>query len=97
MSKTNLQHSESHSEDRAKKRSAKNRKYYERHKARILANQKQKYNENAEVEKAASRLQYAADPETKKLAARARSKAKYNGNPELHVCHLRPDMPKTPK
>ena len=31
VSKTSFQHSESHSEDRAKKRSAKNRKYYERH------------------------------------------------------------------
>ena len=38
VSNTSLQHSGSHSEDGAKKRSAKDRKYYERHKARILAN-----------------------------------------------------------
>ena len=81
MSKTSLQHSGSHSEDDAKKQSAKDRKYYERHKARILANQKQ---ENAEVEKAVSCLRYNADPEQQKTAARAWSKAKYRANPEPH-------------
>ena len=37
VSKGILQHSGSHSDDHARKRSFKNRKYYERHKARILA------------------------------------------------------------
>ena len=82
VSNTSLQHSGSHSEDCAKKRSAKNRKYYETHKARILANRKQKYKENAEVEKAASRLRYDANPEPQKTAACAWSKAKYSANPE---------------
>ena len=82
VDKTSLQHSESHSEDGAKKRSAKDRKYYEKHKARILANRKQKYKENAEVEKAASRLRYYTDPQPQKTAARAWSKAKYSANPE---------------
>ena len=68
------------SEDGAKKRRAKNRKYYEKHKARILANRKQKYKENAVVEKAASRLQYDANLETQKRAARTWSKAKYRAN-----------------
>ena len=36
VSETSLQNSGSHSEDRTKKRSAKNKNYYERHKARIL-------------------------------------------------------------
>ena len=76
VSKTNLQHSELHSEDRAKKQSAKNRK---RHKARILANWKQKYSENAEVEKAASRSRYNADPETQNAAARV----SYAKNPKI--------------
>ena len=84
MSKTSLQHSGSHSEDSAKKRSAKDRKYYERHKARILANRKQKYKENAEVEKAVSRLQYNADPEQQKTTACAWSKVKYRANPKPH-------------
>ena len=82
VSKKNLQHSGLHSEDHAKKQSAKNRKYYERHKARILVNRKHKYSENAEVEKAASCLRYDADPETQRAAARAQSKAKYESNPE---------------
>ena len=76
VNKTSLQHSKLHSEDCAKKRSAKNRKYYERHKAKILANRKQKYSENAEVEKAALCLRYAADPQPQKTAAHARSKTK---------------------
>ena len=82
VSNTSLQHSGSHSEDGAKKQSAKNREYYETHKARILANRKQKYKENAEVEKAASQLQYDADPQPQKTAAHACSKAKYSANPE---------------
>ena len=98
VNKTNLQNSESHSEDRAKKRSAKNRKYYERHKARILANRKQKYSENAEVEKAASHVRYKAAPETQKAAARARynadpktqkaaALARYTKNPKIKIGH----------
>ena len=83
VNKTNLQNSESHSEDRAKKLSAKNRKYYERRKARILANRKQKYSENAEVEKAASHSRYKAAPETQKAAARAR----YTKNPKIKIGH----------
>ena len=50
VSNTSLQHSGSCGEDGAKKRSAKNRKYYETHKARLMANRKQKYKENAEIE-----------------------------------------------
>ena len=69
-------------QDSAKKRSAKDGKYYEKHKARILANRKQKYKENAEVEKAASHLRYDADPQPQKTAAHAWSKAKYSANPE---------------
>ena len=71
----------SHSEDSAKKRSGKDRKYYKRYKARILANRKQ---ENAEVAKAASRSRYNAGPEQQKTAACAWSKAKYRANPEPH-------------
>jgi len=52
VSKTSLQHPESHSEDCAKKWNIKNGKG---HKTWILANRKQKYNKNTE-EKAASRL-----------------------------------------
>ena len=83
----------SHSEDRAKKQSAKNRKYYERHKARILANRKQKYGENAEVEKAASHLRYKAAPETQKPAARAR----YNADPKTQKAAARARYTKNPK
>ena len=43
VSNTSLQHSRLHSEDGAKKPSAKNMKYYERHKARIPVNRKKKY------------------------------------------------------
>ena len=99
VSNTSLHHSGAHSEDCAKKRSAKNRKYYETHKARILANRKQKYKENAEVEKAASRLRYDANPEPQKTAARHGLKQNIvltlNHKRWLHVYHLRPDMPKT--
>ena len=56
VSETSLPHSGSHSEDRTKKQSAKNRNYYERHKAIILSKRKQRYQENAEVVKAASRV-----------------------------------------
>ena len=75
VSETSLHHSESHSEDRAKKRSTKNRNYYERHKTRILLKRKQRYQENAEVVKtvsrAASKVNYARNPQPKKDAARA--------------------------
>ena len=40
---TSLHHSPSHSEHRAKTQSAKNRNYYERHKATILSKRKQRY------------------------------------------------------
>ena len=97
VSDTSLQHSESHSEDGTKKRSAKNRKYYETHKARTLANQKQKYKENAEVEKAASRLRCDANPETQKAAAHASSKAKYRANPETQKAAAHVRYAKNPK
>ena len=45
VSKTSLQYSGSHSEDGAKKQSAKDRKYYEKHKARTLANRKRNIRE----------------------------------------------------
>ena len=87
---TSPHHSGSHSEDRAKKQSAKNRKYYERHKARILSKRKRRYQENAEVVKAASRVaskvNYARNPE----AACAVSKVNYTRNPEpkKHAAHV---------
>ena len=85
MSKTSLQHS--HSENHAKKRSAKDKNYcYERHKVRILSNRKQQYQKNVETERAASRLRakvnYAKNPDPKKDAARVASKVNYTRNPE---------------
>ena len=69
VSKTSLQHS--HSENHAKKPSAKDKNYYyERHKVRILSNRKQQYQKNVETERAASRLRakvnYAKNPDPKK-------------------------------
>ena len=83
VSETNLQHSGSDSKDCAKKWSARNKKYYERNRARILSKRKQRYQENAEVVKAAARVaskvSYARNPEPKKCAARA-SKLNYARN-----------------
>ena len=86
VSETSLQNSGSHSEDRTKKRSAKNKNYYERHKARILLKRKQRYQDNTEVVKAAARVaskvNYKRNPEAKKDAARVASKVNYKRNPE---------------
>ena len=86
VSETSLHHSGSHSEDRAKKRSTKNRNYYERHKTRILLKRKQRYQENAEgvktVSRAVSKVNYARNPQPKKDAARAASKVNYTRNPQ---------------
>ena len=86
VSETSLHHSGSHSEDCAKKRSTKNRNYYERHKTRILLKRKQRYQENVEVIKtvsrAASKVNYARNPQPKKDAARAASKVNYVRNPQ---------------
>ena len=80
VSKTGFQHA--HNENRAKNWSAKDKNYYERHKVRILANRKQQYQENVEVERAASRLRakvnYKQNPHAKKEAARVNCKQ----NPE---------------
>ena len=109
VSETSLHHSGSHSEDRAKKRSTKNRNYYERHKTRILLRRKQRYQENAEVVKtvsrAASKVNYARNPQPKKDAARAvyvrnpqpkkkdaaraASKVNYARNPKIKIGHSR--------
>ena len=56
VSKRSLQHSGPHSEDRAKKRSTRNKNHYERHNERILLKRKQRYQENTEVVKAAARV-----------------------------------------
>ena len=84
VSKTGFQHSDS--ENRAKNRSDKDKNYYERYKVRILANRKQQYQENVEVERAASRLRakvnYKRNPEAKIEAARVASKVNYKRNPK---------------
>ena len=86
VSETSLHHSGSHTEDRAEKRSTKNRNYYERHKTRILLKRKQRYQENAEVVKtvshAVSKVNYARNPQPKKDAAHAASKVNYAQNPQ---------------
>ena len=83
VSKTGFQHSGS--ENRAKNRSGKDINYYERHKVRILANRKQQYQENVEVERAASRLRaevnYKKNPGAKLEAARVASKVNYKKKP----------------
>ena len=84
VSNTGFQHLDS--ENRAKNRSDKDKNYYERHKVRILANRKQQYQENVEVERAASSLRakvnYKRNPEAKIEAARVASKVNYKRNPK---------------
>ena len=82
VSETSLQHSGSHSEDRAKKLSAKNKNYYERHKERILLKRKQRYQENTAAARVASKVNYKRNPEGKKEAARVASKVNCKRNPE---------------
>ena len=82
VSETSLQHSGSHSEDRAKKLSAKNKNYYERHKERILLKRKQRYQENTAAARVASKVNCKRNPEAKKEAARVASKVNYKRNPE---------------
>ena len=83
-SETTLQHS--HSENCAKKQSAKHKNYYERHKVRILSNRKQQYQKNVDVERAAScvraKVNYKRKPQAKKDPARVASKVKYARTPE---------------
>ena len=82
---TSLHHSASHSVDCTKKRSAKNRNYYERHKATILSKRKQRYQENAEVEKAASRVVSKVNYARNAELACAASKVNYASNPDFHM------------
>ena len=65
VSETSLQHSGSHSENRAKKRSARNKNYYERQ--RILLKRKQRYQENTAAARVASEDNYKRNPEAKML------------------------------
>ena len=60
VSETSLQHSGSHSENRAKKRSARNKNYYERQ--RILLKRKQRYQENIAAARVASKVNYKRNP-----------------------------------
>lgn len=51
---------------------------YEKNKVKVLSEQKEYYQKNAEIIK----IKYHANPEAKKAASRADSKARYNRDPK---------------
>ena len=92
------QHSGSHSEAFANNQSTKN---YERNKERILATQKRRYHENAEVEQLGSRAwckaKYKNDPEPQNVhGLKPNMKMTWNHKRRLHVHGLKPNIKNDP-